>query len=94
MKRQSGGHDRPREARLLAAAAHLYPGITPGTWIQAASMTDIVWARRLQRGEGSGHLRDRLLNPEHFEFRYGGLALREPPPLRRRATDRLRLQGD
>jgi hypothetical protein len=94
MKRQSGGYDRPREARLLAAAAHLYPGITPGTWIQAASMADIIWARRLQRGEGPACLRGRALDPEHFEFRYGGSAPTDPAPLRRRATDRLRLQGD
>ena len=53
MKRQSGDHDRPREARLRAASAHLYPGITPEVWIQAATMADIVWARRLQVGTGS-----------------------------------------
>ncbi len=94
MNRASGSHARPREARLLTAAAHLYPGIPPDIWIQAASMADIVWARRLQRGEGAGHLRDRVLNPEHFEFRHGGAAADDPAPLRRRATDRLRLQGD
>lgn len=90
MKRESGAHGRPREARLLPASAHLFPGITPGVWIQAATMVDIVYARRLQRGELS--LAGRALDPEHFEFRYGGLAPTEPT-LRRRATDRLR-QGD
>ncbi len=93
MRRQSGGYDRPREARLLSGAAHLYPGITADIWIQAASMADVVWAQRLQRGQHAS-LRDRVLNPEHFEFRHGGAAPLEPALPRRRATDRLRLQGD
>ena len=91
MKRPSGDHDRPREARLRAASAHLYPGVTPEVWIQAATMADIVWARRLQHGAGS--LAGRVLDAEHFEFRYEG-ATPADPSLRRRATDRLRLQGD
>ena len=93
MRRHSGGHDRPREARLLRGAAHLYPGVTADVWIQAASMADVVWAPRLQRGEHAS-LRDRGLNPDHFEFRHGGSVPAEPTLPRRRATDRLRLQGD
>jgi hypothetical protein len=91
MKRESGGHDRPREARLRAASAHLYPGVAPGVWVQAMTMADIVWARRLQQGTGS--LAGRVLDADHFEFRYEG-ATAADPTLRRRATDRLRLQGD
>ena len=94
MKRESGGHDRPREARLRAASAHVFPGITPEVWVQAATMADIVWARRLQRGEGHTGLQARVLDPEHFEFRHGGLPQAEAPPARRRATDRLRPTGD
>ncbi len=86
MKRQSGGHERPREARLRADAAHLYPGITPGTWLQAASMADMVWALRLRRGEGAIRLAGRVLDPDHFEFRNpGGTA---PGRARGRSTDR------
>jgi len=91
MKLQSGDHDRPREARLRAASAHLYPGITPEVWIQAATLADIVWARRLQGSAGS--LAGRVLDAEHFEFRHEG-STAAAPTLRRRATDRLRLQGD
>ena len=91
MRRHSGGHDRPREARLRAASAHLFPGVTPEVWVQASTMADIVWARRLQQGAGS--LAGRVLDGEHFEFRYEG-SLPSDPSLRRRATDRLRLQGD
>jgi hypothetical protein len=91
MRRQSGEHDRPREARLRSASAHLFPGVTPEVWIQAATMADIVWARRLQQGAIA--MADRVLNEAHFEFRNEGA---EPadPALKRRATDRLRLRGD
>ena len=91
MTLQSGEPDQLREARLRAASAHLYPGITPEVWIQAATMADIVWARRLQGGAGS--LAGRVLDAEHFEFRHEGSTAADPT-LRRRATDRLRLQGD
>src|SRR5689334_14942274 len=91
VKRQSGAHERPREARLRAASAHLFPGITPDVWVQAATMTDIVWSQRLRQGGGS--VAGRVLDPAHFEFRHEGTAVSDPS-LRRRATDRLRLQGD
>jgi hypothetical protein len=91
MKRESGGHERPREARLRAASSHLFPGVPADVWIQAAAMADIVASKRLQRGDIS--LADRVLDPAHFEFRQGR-AQQGPETLRRRATDRLRLQGD
>jgi hypothetical protein len=92
VKRESGGHARPREARLRQASSHLYPGVPSEVWIQAAVMADIVWAKRLQRGQTS--LADRVLDPAHFEFRQGHAEGDPPTPLRRRATDRLRFQGD
>jgi hypothetical protein len=92
MRRESGAHDRPREARLLRASAHLYPGVPADVWVQAATMADIVLSKRLQRGAGS--LGDRALDPAHFEFRQGEAASASAAPLRRRATDRLRLGGD
>jgi hypothetical protein len=92
VKRASGGHERPREARLRSASAHLFPGVPADVWIQAAVMADIVWSKRLQRGEAS--LASRVLDPAHFEFREGHGQRGQAAPLRRRATDRLRLQGD
>lgn len=91
MKRESGEHDRPREARLRAASAHLFPEITPEIWVQAATMADIVWARRLRSGGGS--IASRALDEAHFEFRHEGSPSADPA-LGRRATDRLRLRGD
>ena len=92
MRRESGGHARPREARLRSASAHLFPGVPAEVWIQAAVMADIVSSKRLQRGDIS--LADRVLDPAHFEFRQGRVQEGSETPLRRRATDRLRLQGD
>ncbi len=92
MRRESGGHARPREARLRGASAHLFPGVPAEVWIQAASMADIVSAKRLQRGDIS--FAERPLDPAHFEFRQGGGPQETQTPLRRRATDRLRMQGD
>jgi hypothetical protein len=92
MRRESGGHERPREARLRSASSHLFPGVPADVWIQAAAMADIIQAKRLQRGDIS--FADRPLDPAHFEFRQGGRSLDPETPLRRRATDRLRLQGD
>lgn len=92
MKRESGGHERPREARLRAASSHVFPGVPPDVWIQAAVMADIVASKRLQRGDIS--LADRVLDPAHFEFRQGASRQEPETAPRRRATDRLRLQGD
>jgi hypothetical protein len=83
--------DRPREARLRAASAHLFPGIPPNVWIQAATMADIVWSSRRQ--QVAELVAGRVLDPAHFEFRHEGTA-GAGPALRRRATDRLRLQSD
>ena len=85
MKRESGGHARPRQAQLLATAAHLYPGIPAGVWIQAATMADMVLAQRLR--SGNVRLTSRALDPAHFEFRSAGGETPSDPALRRRATD-------
>ena len=92
MRRESGGHERPREARLRGASAHLFPGVPADVWIGAAVMADIISAKRLQRGDIS--IADRILDPAHFEFRHSPGHHGSETPLRRRATDRLRLQGD
>jgi hypothetical protein len=34
-------------------------------------MLDMVWALRLERGVAAAQLRERALDPVHFEFRYG-----------------------
>jgi hypothetical protein len=90
MKRESGGHYQPREARLRPAAAHLYPGVPCAIWMQDATMSDIVLSQRLRCGEAS--LGSRALDPEHFEFRPAG-GKRSGRTLRRGITDRSRADG-
>jgi hypothetical protein len=60
-----------REARLRPEHAWRYPGIQAGVWEPAAVLCDRVLAGGLLRGSPLA-LRDRVLPPEHFEFRGGG----------------------
>jgi len=73
-----------REARLRPEFAGLYPGLPAGEWRRASLLTDILWARLLERGKAPFQLRERVLNPEHFEFRLGAPA---SPGAGRRRTD-------
>jgi hypothetical protein len=60
-----------REARLRPEYAGRYPGIQAGIWEPAAVLCDRVLAGGLLRGSPLGWC-DRVLRPEHFEFRGGG----------------------
>ena len=57
-----------REARLRAEYAGRYPGIQAGVWEPAAVLCDRVLAGGLLRGSPRGWS-ERVLPPEHFEFR-------------------------
>ena len=57
-----------RQALLKSSVAHLYPGIPPGEWQPAAVMVNQVLALR-SRAPTTGSVRERVLDPEHFEFR-------------------------
>jgi hypothetical protein len=57
-----------REARLLPEYAGRYPGIQAGVWEPAAVLCDRVLAGGLLRGSPRGWS-ERVLRPEHFEFR-------------------------
>ncbi len=59
-----------REARLRPEHATRYPGIQAGVWESAAVLCDRVLAGGLLRGAPGW--RERMLPPEHFEFRGGG----------------------
>jgi len=66
-----------RQARLLPEYAGRYPGIEAGVWEPAAVLCDRVLAARLLRGAPRGW-HDRVLPPEHFEFRGGETPLERP----------------
>jgi hypothetical protein len=57
-----------REARLRPEYAGRYPGIQVGVWEPAAVLCDRVLAGGLLRGSPRGWS-ERVLPPEHFEFR-------------------------
>jgi hypothetical protein len=58
-----------RQALLKSSVAHLYPGIPPGEWQPAAVMVNQVLALRSRSAPATGSVRERVLDPEHFEFR-------------------------
>lgn len=66
-----------REARLRPEHARRYPGVQAGVWEPAAVLCDRVRASGLLRGSPQGW-RDRVLPPEHFEFRGGGQQAERP----------------
>lgn len=74
-----------REARLRPEFAHLYPALAAGVWRPAGVMADrvVAWLLRQSRGYVAP---DRVLRPEHFEFR-GGQELPNPAERGRRAGD-------
>lgn len=58
-----------RQALLLSAFAHLYPGIAPGEWQPAAVMANLVSASRSGARTLTLVDRDRALDERHFQFR-------------------------
>jgi hypothetical protein len=72
-------HSSGREARLRPEFAHLYPSITADRWDLAAVMAEQV-AELLRRPNAGRLSTDRILPPEHFEFR--GKSLRRDTPQR------------
>ncbi|MBA2459123.1 MAG: hypothetical protein H0V43_09260 [Gemmatimonadales bacterium] len=85
----SGGANpaSPREVRLRAEHAALYPELPVGEWLPAAQWANAIVVRAQEARQLSIHRR--TFDPHHFEFRGG------PPPrpvgdrhLRTRAEDR------
>jgi hypothetical protein len=76
-----------REARLRPEFAQSYPPLTPDVWESATVVTQKVIAWRLQYGLGGLFRWDRVLNPEHFEFRGRPEGRPEAPSRRTDATE-------
>jgi hypothetical protein len=68
---RAGDSPRRREARLKPEFAHLYPPLKAGEWESAAIMANrlIVWL--LGKKNHGYHSSERVLRPEHFDFRGG-----------------------
>ncbi|MFL5493490.1 MAG: hypothetical protein ACJ8DC_03800 [Gemmatimonadales bacterium] len=58
-----------REARLKAEFAHLYAPLEAGIWDSAGAMADRMTSWLLRQGHGGYTAPERVLRPEHFEFR-------------------------
>lgn len=58
-----------REARLKAEFAHLYAPLEAGIWDSAGAMADRMTSWLLRQSHGGYVSPDRVLRPEHFEFR-------------------------
>lgn len=71
----------PREARLKSEFAHLYPGLKPRTWYNAAWLSARQFARVPCDGRATSIAK--MLNDSHFEFR-GGRPRRDHASERRR----------
>jgi hypothetical protein len=59
----------PREARLRPEFADRYPGVDPDVWYIAATLAEHLLARFLRGGEAGRAPPERIMDPEHFEFR-------------------------
>jgi hypothetical protein len=60
-----------REARLHPRFAHLYPPLRAGHWASAAVMANKLVAWLVGKKNHGYALSERVLRPEHFEFRGG-----------------------
>lgn len=58
-----------REARLKPEFAHLYPGLTAGTWYKAAWLSARQFAR--EPCDGAAASIARMVDESHFEYRGG-----------------------
>ena len=61
-----------REARLKPEFAHLYPPLKAGQWASAAAMANKLVAWLVGKKKHGYAPSERLLRPEHFEFRDWG----------------------
>jgi hypothetical protein len=61
-----------REVQLKAAVVHLYPTLVPGQWYTAAAVAGLVKGTRIVSEGLRLEFSERILDPEHFEFRGGG----------------------
>jgi hypothetical protein len=59
----------PREARLRPEFADRYPGVDPDVWYIAATLAEHLLARFLREGAAGRAAPERIMDPEHFEFR-------------------------
>jgi hypothetical protein len=60
-----------RQVRLKSAYADRYRSLDPGLWYTAAAVAGFVKGTTILREGPRVEIRDRVLPPQHFEFRGG-----------------------
>jgi hypothetical protein len=65
-----------REARLLPEFADFHTGVTPGVWLGASEVADLVMEHASTADQLGLH--PRALDPRHFEFRGGVSGVARP----------------
>lgn len=58
-----------REVRVKALVAPEYPALDPDHWYTAAAVAGLVKGTRIVREGATIQFTERILNPDHFEFR-------------------------
>ncbi len=81
-----GEQAQVREARLRPEFTQLYPGVEPGTWQDAAALSEQMLIEHVLRPSPGYMLSERVPAQEHFEFRSGNTGGR-PRIARTRRTD-------
>ncbi len=76
-----------REGSLRREYGDWYPGLVPGAWYPASSLTQIVLQQRQSR-EPSWEFEDRVPSDRHFVFRGGDSGPRSGTRTRRTDGDR------
>lgn len=61
-----------REVRVKPEVAFLYPTLDSDHWYTAAAVAGLVKGTRIVNEGADTHFVERILDPDHFEFRGGG----------------------
>jgi hypothetical protein len=61
-----------REVRVKPEVASLYPALTADRWYTAAAVAGLVKGTRIVHEGATVQFVERVLDPNHFEFRGGG----------------------
>jgi hypothetical protein len=77
-----------RQVQLKAAYADRYLSLDPGVWYTAAAIAGFVKGTTIVREGPQVEIRDRVLPPQHFEFRGGSDHRGSWGDRRTRRTDR------
>lgn len=77
-----------REARLKPECAEYFPTLSPDRWYTAAAVAGLATGARIVREGPTTAVVERILHPDHFEFRGGSPRFGNWAGMRTRYVDR------